>query len=96
MYEQCIGMPPVNAHALINLAIIYEDSGRWDEAARCLETVLADGTVGRDVTQEEVEAAAKDGLVAAYAIADKMERRDAISAVKAHDPGRSICNQSGG
>jgi polyribonucleotide nucleotidyltransferase len=30
----------------------------------------------------QVEAAAKDGLVAAYAIADKMQRRDAVAAVK--------------
>ena len=43
----------------------------WDWQAPEEDTELA----------AKVEAAAKDGLVSAYAIADKMQRRDAIGAV---------------
>ena len=53
---------------------LVEEAGviAWDWAAAEEDKELA----------AKVEAAAKDGLVAAYAIADKMQRRDAIDEVK--------------
>ena len=53
---------------------LAEEAGvvAWDWAATEEDKELA----------AKVEAAAKDGLVAAYAIADKMQRRDAIDEVK--------------
>ena len=32
---------PVDTHALLNLGVLYEDEGRYDEAVRCYRAVLA-------------------------------------------------------
>jgi len=39
-YEKCITEPPVPINALINLAALYEERGRLDEAMALLESVL--------------------------------------------------------
>lgn len=31
LYDQCLAHPPINASAAINLAVLYEDAGQWDE-----------------------------------------------------------------
>ncbi len=36
-----IGPYPVYANALLNLAVLYEDAGRYDDAAMCLRRILA-------------------------------------------------------
>ncbi|NLF31296.1 MAG: tetratricopeptide repeat protein [Planctomycetes bacterium] len=41
LYAQCLTHPPINAHAAINLSVLYEDAGRWDDAEQCLRLVLA-------------------------------------------------------
>jgi DNA-directed RNA polymerase subunit alpha len=49
LYRQCVNRlegqepdaRPVHANALLNLAVLYEDAGRYDEAARCLRRLLA-------------------------------------------------------
>lgn len=41
LYERSASQPGVYAHALINLAIIYEDKGQYDKAATCLRRLLA-------------------------------------------------------
>lgn len=40
LYEICIAEPPSPVNAMINLAVLYEDIGRFDEAACLLEGVL--------------------------------------------------------
>jgi len=40
-YKQCVQQPPVHEGALINLGVLYEDAGQYDEAAECFERVLA-------------------------------------------------------
>lgn len=40
-YEACAELPSVYIHALMNLAIVYEDRGEYAAAARCLRRVLA-------------------------------------------------------
>jgi len=40
-YEQCTRLPEVPIHALINLAVLYEDRGKLREAEACLKNVLA-------------------------------------------------------
>ncbi len=41
LYQDCASLPYVYANALINLSVIYEDDGDFEEAARCLRRVLA-------------------------------------------------------
>lgn len=41
LYEVCSNLPCVNLNALINLAVIHEDSGRFEDAVACLRRVLA-------------------------------------------------------
>ena len=41
LYERSASQPGVYAHALINLAIVYEDKGQYEKAANCLRRVLA-------------------------------------------------------
>lgn len=40
LYERICTSPPVHLNALMNLAILYEDNNHYEEARRCLETVL--------------------------------------------------------
>jgi len=39
-YKQIVSTAPVYVNALVNLAVLYEDAGRFDKAARCIEDVL--------------------------------------------------------
>ena len=41
LYKECLSHPPVYAHALLNLAVLYEDMGRYDRAIHCLNRLLA-------------------------------------------------------
>lgn len=41
LYEELIGQPVAHVNALINLAVIYEDLGRLEDALNCLRRVLA-------------------------------------------------------
>lgn len=41
LYEACSNLAVANVNALINLAVIYEDSGRNEDAVACLRRVLA-------------------------------------------------------
>ena len=41
LYKECLKHPPVYANALLNLAVLYEDVGRYDAAAACLRRLLA-------------------------------------------------------
>lgn len=41
LYQRCVSRPPVHLNALMNLAVIYEDLGRYDDALACLRQVLA-------------------------------------------------------
>jgi DNA-directed RNA polymerase subunit alpha len=41
LYKECISRPPVLANALMNLAVLYEDLGRYDVAVRCINRILA-------------------------------------------------------
>ena len=40
LYERCAAIRPVRVNALINLGTLYEDAGRYEDAARCFERVL--------------------------------------------------------
>ncbi|MCG3138989.1 MAG: DNA-directed RNA polymerase subunit alpha [Phycisphaerae bacterium] len=40
MYEACVSKPPLSVNALINLAVLYEDDSRFEEAEMCLRKVL--------------------------------------------------------
>jgi len=40
-YEDCAEQPYVYANALLNLAVLYEDDGQYELAARCLRRILA-------------------------------------------------------
>lgn len=40
LYEQCVRQPPVPVNALVNLAVLYEEDGRFDDAERLLIAVL--------------------------------------------------------
>lgn len=40
LYEMCVGTDPARANAVVNLALLYEESGKLDDARRCLENVL--------------------------------------------------------
>ena len=39
-YKQIASSPPVHVNALLNLAVLYEDNGRYDKAAKCVDMVL--------------------------------------------------------
>ena len=41
LYEQCVQQPAPSLQALLNLAVLYEDKGRYAQAERCLRQVLA-------------------------------------------------------
>ena len=41
LLEQCIGTGYAPTNAVINLAVLYEESGKLDDAKRCLENVIA-------------------------------------------------------
>ena len=41
LYKECISHPPVRANALLNLAVLYEDAGRYERAAIYLRRLLA-------------------------------------------------------
>lgn len=40
LYERCCDISPAPVNALINLAVLYEDSGDWRRAEKCLRQVL--------------------------------------------------------
>ncbi len=40
LYEACIQDVPLPVNALINLAVLYEDHGRYEDAEACLEQIL--------------------------------------------------------
>lgn len=40
LYERCVSEPPMHVNAMINLAVLYEDHGRYDEAETYLKEVL--------------------------------------------------------
>jgi DNA-directed RNA polymerase subunit alpha len=39
-YQVCNAHPPVHINALINLAVLHKDRREWDQAERCLQSVL--------------------------------------------------------
>jgi len=41
LYKECLNHPPVHANALVNLAVLYEDAGLYDQAAAYLRRVLS-------------------------------------------------------
>ncbi|BAM03807.1 DNA-directed RNA polymerase subunit alpha C-terminal domain-containing protein [Phycisphaera mikurensis] len=41
LYEECVRTPQAPLHALINLAVLYEDRGKLPQAERCVRQVLA-------------------------------------------------------
>jgi DNA-directed RNA polymerase subunit alpha len=41
LYEKLAALKPADTHALLNLGVLYEDHGRFDEAIRCYRSVLA-------------------------------------------------------
>ena len=40
LYEDLLHQRPIDAHALMNLGVLYEDSGRDSDAASCYDTIL--------------------------------------------------------
>jgi DNA-directed RNA polymerase subunit alpha len=40
LYESLAALKPPDTHALLNLGVLYEDQGRYDEAIRCYRRVL--------------------------------------------------------
>lgn len=40
LYEQCCSETPAKINALINLAIMYEDNGQYNQAEKCLRQVI--------------------------------------------------------
>ena len=40
LYEECLCHPPVHANVLINLAILHDDAGEYDEAIACIRRLL--------------------------------------------------------
>ena len=40
LYEQCVQQPRPSLHALLNLAVLYEDQGRYSQAEKCIRQVL--------------------------------------------------------
>jgi DNA-directed RNA polymerase subunit alpha len=41
LYETCTSRPPVHANALLNLAVLHEDAGRYNKAVAAVRRVLA-------------------------------------------------------
>jgi DNA-directed RNA polymerase subunit alpha len=41
LYTECVSRPPVYANALLNLAVLHEDAGRYESARACLVRLLA-------------------------------------------------------
>jgi len=41
LYEQCVRRPEAPLNGLLNLAVLYEDLGRYEEAEKCVRQVLA-------------------------------------------------------
>jgi len=41
LYEMSAGSEGTSANVLVNLALLYEDCGKFDDAKRCLDTVLS-------------------------------------------------------
>ena len=41
LYEECLAQPPIYANALLNMAVLYEDKGQYDQATKCLQKLLA-------------------------------------------------------
>lgn len=40
LYQQLAAQAPVDTHALMNLGVLHEDRGEWEEAVRCYRRVL--------------------------------------------------------
>jgi DNA-directed RNA polymerase subunit alpha len=40
LYEKLAASKPADTHALLNLGVLYEDNGRFDDAIRCYRSVL--------------------------------------------------------
>ena len=40
-YKKCIDKPVPPVHALLNLAVLYEDKGKYEQAMQCVRSVLA-------------------------------------------------------
>jgi DNA-directed RNA polymerase subunit alpha len=40
LYELCTSAPPISVNALLNLALLYEESEHFEEARSCLESIL--------------------------------------------------------
>lgn len=40
LYQACLTCPPVHCNALLNLAVLYEDQGKYDDAIRLLNDLL--------------------------------------------------------
>src|SRR5437762_9189552 len=40
LYERVCTSPPAHLNALMNLAVLYEDNNHYDEAHRCLDSIL--------------------------------------------------------
>ena len=40
LYERCVHIQPIRVNALVNLGLLYEDMGRYSDAARCFRQVL--------------------------------------------------------
>lgn len=41
LYEECLTQPPVYANALLNMAVLYEDQGKYSQSVICLKKLLA-------------------------------------------------------
>jgi len=41
LYKECLAHPPVHASALMNMAVLYDDAGKYERAMMCLESILA-------------------------------------------------------
>ena len=71
LYEECAKQEQPSLHALINLAILYEDRGRYAQAERCIRQVLA-----TDPNHPRARLYLKDILASkAMVIDDEQEKR---------------------
>ena len=72
LYEECVTIPQPHLNALINLAMLYEDRGKFAQAERCLRQVLA-----TDANHPRARMYLKDILASkAMMIDDVQEKRD--------------------
>ncbi|MEM9913736.1 MAG: DNA-directed RNA polymerase subunit alpha C-terminal domain-containing protein [Planctomycetota bacterium] len=72
LYEECAKQEKPQLNALINLAVAYEDRGKYAQAERCIRQVLA-----TDPNHERARLYIKDILASkAMVIDDEQERRD--------------------